>query len=444
MTTVTVTDASTAAVRPATAAASAEVGAMPGYDVERIRALFPALDTGAAFLDGAAGTQTPSSVVEAIADAYAGGMSNTGGAFAASHRSQGLEDAARAAVADLLGGTAGGVVFGPNMTTLTFRFADALASRWRPGDSIVLTRLDHDANVRPWVLAAARAGVEVRWVDPVRPSLELPAAAFAEVVDERTRLVAVTAASNVVGTRPPIAEISALAHGVGALCYVDGVHATPHGPVDVAALGADLYLTSAYKWAGPHIGMAIADPALLESIRPAKLASSTDEVPDRFEWGTPAFAALAGVTAAVEHLAALAPSVPEWSGTSGSPGAGRAAGESRRARVLASMAAVEHHEDALFAEMLDGLGSLPGVHLIGSAARRTPTAWFTVDGHSPLAVAEACATAGVNVWNGHNYAWELSGLLGIRDAGSAVRAGLVHYSDAADVHRLLDVVATLV
>ncbi len=400
-----------------------------GWDIARIRALFPALGTGAAYLDGAAGTQTPTSVVDAIAGAYTGGMSNTGGAFAASARSQGLEDGARAAVADLVGGTAAGVVFGPNMTTLTFRFADALSRGWQPGDSIVLSRLDHDANVRPWVLAAERAGVEVRWVDPVRPSLELPAAAFAAVVDESTRLVAVTAASNVVGTRPPIAEISALAHAVGALCYVDGVHATPHGPVDVAELGADLYVTSAYKWAGPHIGIAVADPALLDTVRPAKLASSTDEVPDRFEWGTPAFADLAGVTAAVDHLAALAP--------------GAAAGASRRERLLTSMRAVQTWEDALFAELLAGLGAMPAVHLIGSAARRTPTAWFTVDGHTPLEVAEACGRAGVNVWNGHNYAWELAGLLGIRDAGSAVRAGVVHYTEAADVHRLLDVVGTL-
>jgi cysteine desulfurase family protein (TIGR01976 family) len=398
------------------------------YDIARIRSLFPALSTGAAYLDGAAGTQTPTSVIEAIAAAYAGGMSNTGGAFASSRRSEEIEDAARAAVADLVGGDAGGVVFGPNMTTLTFRFADAFAADWADGDNIVLTRLDHDADVRPWVRAAARAGVQVRWADPVLPSLELPAATVGALIDERTRLVAVTAASNVVGTRPPVAQIAALAHGVGAVVYVDGVHATPHGPTDVATLGADLYLTSAYKWAGPHIGIAIGRPELLERLRPAKLASSADTVPDRFEWGTPAFADLAGVTAAVEHLAALAPDPTATT---------------RRARVLSSMDAVRAHEERLFSRLLDGLAAVSGVRLIGGAPDRTPTAWFTVEGHTPLAVAEHCAAAGVNVWNGHNYAWELAGLLGIRDAGSAVRAGIVHYNDDSDVDRLLEAVAML-
>lgn len=395
------------------------------YDIARIRTLFPALSTGAAYLDGAAGTQTPTSVIDAVAAAYAGGMSNTGGAFAASHRSEEIEEGARAAVADLVGGAGADVVFGPNMTTLTFRFADALAAQWRPGDNVVLSRLDHDANVRPWVVAAQRAGAEVRWADPVLPGLELPAGVVGALIDGRTRVVAVTAASNVVGTRPPVAEIAALGHAAGAVVYVDGVHATPHGPTDIAALGADLYVTSAYKWAGPHIGIAVGRPELLERLRPAKLASSPDGVPDRFEWGTPAFADLAGVTAAVEHLAALAPDP---------------AATSRRDRILSSMRAVREHEERLFARLLAGLDDVPGLRLIGAATQRTPTAWFTVDGRTPAEVAARCAAAGVNVWNGHNYAWELAGMLGIRDSGSAVRAGIVHYNNDSDVDRLLKVV----
>ena len=397
-------------------------------DIARVRSLFPALSTGAAYLDGAAGTQTPASVIAAISSAYGGGLSNTGGAFDASVRSGEFQSGARSAVADLVGGEPDGVLLGPNMTTLTFRLADAIAATWSPGDSIVLTRLDHDANVRPWVLAAARAGVQVRWLDPVPPALELPLATAAAAIDATTRLVAITAASNVIGTRPPVAEIAALAHAVGALTYVDGVHATPHGPTDVAALGADLYATSAYKWAGPHIGAVIGDPALLETLRPRKLASSADTVPHRFEWGTPAFADLAGVTAAVDHLAALVAPVP---------------GAGRREQVLAAMTAVREHEDALFARLLHGLAELPRVRPIGAAASRTPTAWFTVDGRTPDEVAAHCARAGINVWSGHNYAWELAGLLGIRDSGSAVRAGIVHYSDTSDVDRLLGALASI-
>ena len=183
------------------------------------------------------------------------------------------------AVADLTGGTASGVVFGPSMTALTYRMSAALARGWAPGDEIVVSRLDHDANIRPWIQAAARAGAVVRWAEADLATGELPAAQYAELVGDRTRLVAVTAASNVLGTRPDVAAIAAVAHAAGALCYVDGVHATPHMPVDVSALGADFYATSAYKWSGPHVAAVVAGPALLETLWPDKLAPSSDEVP---------------------------------------------------------------------------------------------------------------------------------------------------------------------
>ncbi|HUY53624.1 MAG TPA: cysteine desulfurase-like protein [Candidatus Nanopelagicaceae bacterium] len=393
----------------------------------QVRSQFPALRDGYAYLDGAAGTQVPQMVIDAIAGAYTGGLGNTGGAFPASLRSEAIVAEARQAVADLVGGVAGGVILGPNMTTLTYRLSYALAKTWGPGDEVVVSQLDHDADVRPWVQAAERVGARVRWalVDPGTGQLD--SAQYAELVGPRTKLVAVTAASNVLGIRPEVARITATAHRAGALTYVDGVHATPHGPIDVAALGADFYATSAYKWCGPHVGAVVADPALLESIHPDKLVPSPEEVPERFEKGTPAFADLAGVTAAVEHLTNL---VQGGVGT-------------RRQRLLTAMTAVEAYESRLFAVLLGGLEEMAHVTLHGRAEDRAPTAYFTVRGRTPDQVAAALARRHVNVWSGDNYAWEVTGALGIRDSGSAVRAGLVHYNDGSDVDRLLAGLAEL-
>lgn len=402
--------------------------------VAAVRDCYPALADGYAYLDGAAGTQVPAAVIEAMSQAQAAGLGNAGGAFPASRRADEITARCRAAVAALTGSKPDGVVLGPNMTTLTYRLAGALAKNWKPGDEVVVSQLDHDANVRPWVQAAERAGATVRWaaVDPATG--ELPADQYRDLITERTRLVAVTAASNVIGTCPDVPAITGLAHAAGALAYVDGVHATPHGPVDVAALGADFYATSAYKWSGPHVGAVVADPDLLGGLQPDKLKPSPDDVPERFELGTPSFASLAGVTAAVEHLASLT-DLP------GPPLPGDPA--SLRGRVLASMTAVRQHEQELFEVLAAGLDSMVHVHTYGRAAVRTATAFFTVDGHTPRHVAEHLASRGVNVWNGHNYAWELTGVLGIRESGSAVRAGLVHYNDGGDVERLLAGVAEL-
>ena len=367
------------------------------YDVARVRACYPALHDGHAWLDGAAGTQVPQAVIDAVASSYHAGIGNVGGAFPASRRSEAIVAACRQAVADLVGGDPDGVILGPNMTTLTYRLAATLAAGWGPGDEVVVSRLDHDANVRPWLQAAERAGATVRWAEVELASGELPAEQYRALLSERTRLVAVTAASNVLGTRPEVARITAMAHALGALTYVDGVHAAAHGPVDGAALGADFYAISAYKWSGPHVGAVVADPGLLATLHPDKLASSPDRVPERFEWGTAPFADLAA----------------------------------------------EAHEQELLAVLLDGLAAMAHVTSYGRAARRTATAYFTVAGHTPREVAEHLAARKVNVWNGHNYAWELTGVLGIRHAGSAVRAGLVHYNDRAEVDRLLEGLAEL-
>lgn len=399
-------------------------GEVRQFDPVALRAGFPALDDGWSQLDAAAGTQVPDTVIDAIAGAYRAGMANVNGVFPASHRIESIVADARWAVADLLGGHPDGVVFGPNMTTLTYRFAATLALGWEPGDEVVVCRLDHDANVRPWVQAAGRAGATVRWAEIEVPSGELPTEQFDTLVTDRTRLVAVTAASNVLGTIPDVPAIARAAHRVGALLYVDGVHATPHLPIDFRSLGADFFATSAYKWCGPHVGAVVADPELLARLRPDKLAPAPDRVPDRFEHGTPPFADLAGVTAAVDHLAALDPT------TAGS----------RRERVLASMAVVEAYERRELAHLLGGLSSMSHVQLVGSPRGRTPTAFFTVAGIAPRDVARRLAASRVNVWSGHAYAWEVTGALGIREAGGAVRAGLVHYNVREEVDRLLDAV----
>ena len=321
--------------------------------------------SGVAALDGAAGTLVPSAVVDAVADGLRFSMANLGGAFAGSERSDETVAGARRAIADLVGGEENGVVFGPNMTTLTFRIADTLAAGWGPGDEIVVTSLDHDANIRPWVLAAASAGARVRFAQFDVDTGELPAEAFEELIGERTRLVAVTAASNAIGTRPDVRAITERAHAAGALTYVDGVHATPHVPTDVGALGADFYACSSYKFFGPHAGCVIAEPALLEKLPPAKLAPSSNLVPWRFERGTPSFELLAGITAAVDWIAGL----------TGRPGAA-ASGCSRRS------AANEEHLSQLLARMTRTRADRRR-HGARIPRRRTSTVSFVIDGLTP-------------------------------------------------------------
>ena len=286
---------------------------------DRLRAQFPGLSPEVAALDGAAGTQVPQAVMDAVAEALVTAMANAGGAFAASHVSTQVVAEARSAIADLVGGVPEGVVLGPNMTTLTFHIADTLSRAWGQGDEVVVTSLDHDANIRPWRLAAERAGATVRVAEFNVETGELPVESVESVLSNRTRLVAVTAASNAIGTRPDLRAICDATHDAGGLAYVDGVHATPHVPTDVAALGADFYACSSYKFCGPHTGAVVADPALLEDLRPVKLIPAPDGVPGRFEHGTPPFELLAGVRATVDWLAGLT----DGSGGSADPAAHR-------------------------------------------------------------------------------------------------------------------------
>jgi cysteine desulfurase family protein (TIGR01976 family) len=377
------------------------------------RTRFPGLSDGWARLDGAAGTQMVDDAIEEMAAWMRSGHSaNHGGAFQAAERTDALVSEARASVARLLGAGPEGVVFGPSMTALTMRFAAAACRALQPGDEIVLTRLDHDANVAPWVIAAARAGVEVRFAEPERETLELPAAAVEAVLSPRTRWVAVTAASNAVGTIPDLPGIVAAAHAAGARVFVDAVHATPHRAIDVAALRCDALACSAYKWFGPHIGILWARPELLGDLSPDKLRPSPDTVPERWELGTLPFESLAGVRAAANFVARL-----------------------DREELRA-------HEDRLLAQMVEGLGALAGVTVHGAARDRTATVMFTVAGHSSHDVAAHLARAEVAVWHGNYYALELSRWLGLEPDG-ALRAGVVAYNDGDEVDRLLEAVAEL-
>ena len=395
------------------------------YDVTAVRTHFPALDEGAAHFDGPGGSQSPAQVADAVADVLRSAVANKGTVTAAERRATEIVDAARTAGADLVGGDPAGIVFGRSMTQLTYDFARTLAKTWGPGDEVVVTRLDHDANVRPWVQAATAAGATVRWASFDPATGVLTADDVAQVVSARTKLVAVTAASNLLGSRPDLPTIAATAHAVGALVYVDGVHYTPHAFVDVAALGADFYACSPYKFLGPHLGMLAAAPALLEELRPDKLLPSSDIVPERFEYGTLPYESLAGTTAAIDFLADLVPSTG-----------------SRRDRLATSCEALEQHEQVLLSQLDSGLAEL-GVHRYGDPdRRRTPTTLFTVAGAVPAEVYRALAERGVNAPAGTFYAYECAKTLGIEDQG-AVRAGIAPYTSKSDVDRLLEAVAAI-
>jgi cysteine desulfurase family protein (TIGR01976 family) len=389
------------------------------YDIAAVRAQFPAVRSGTAHFDGPGGTQVPEPVARAVAETLTSSIANRGRVTAAERLADDVVLGARSAVADLLGADPRGVVFGRSATQLTFDLARTLAAGWGPGDEVVVSRLDHDANVRPWVHAAEAVGATVRWVAFDPATGELTVDDVAEVLTERTKLVAVTGASNLIGTRPPVAEIAALVHGAGALLAVDGVHLTAHVAVDARALGADFFTCSPYKFLGPHCGVLAADPGLLETLAPAKLLPSSDAVPERFELGTLPYELLAGTTAAVDFLAGLA----ESDGT-------------RRERLLAAMAALEQHEDGLREHLEAGLAELPGVRLWSRAALRTPTLLLTFDGHAAADAFRFLAERGVNAPAGHFYAIEASRWLGLGDTGG-LRAGLAPYTDRDDVDRLI-------
>ncbi len=393
------------------------------YDVAAVRARFPALAAGWAHFDGPGGTQTPQAVIEAIGAALSGPLSNRGESTAGERNAARYVQEARQAVADLLGAHPAGIVFGRSATQLTYDFARTLAKSWAPGDEIVVSRLDHDANIRPWIQAAEAVGAVPRWAEFDPRTGELTADDVRAVLSERTRLVAVTAASNLIGTRPDLPAIAEAVHAVGALLYVDGVHYAAHVLVDLDVLGADFFVCSPYKFLGPHHGVLAASPALLETLTPDKLLPSTNAVPERFEFGTLPYELLAGTRAAVDFLAGLDPEP--------------AANLDRRARLAASFAALEVHEDALRTRIERALAEFGGaLEQYARAARRTPTLLLTFADRDTLEASRFLAERKVHASAGSFYALEASRHLGLGDGGG-LRIGLAPYSDDADVDRLV-------
>lgn len=399
-------------------------------DVGALRAAFPALAGPTAYFDGPGGTQTPTVVGEAIARTLTGPLSNRGTGSASQRNADAVVRAFRAAYADLLGAVPEGIVHGRSATQLTYDFSRALSRTWVAGDNVVVSRLDHDANVRPWVQAAERQGVEVRWLEIDPATAELDLGPLETRVDERTRVVAVAGASNLLGTIPPLRTIADRAHAVGALLYVDGVHLTAHRLPDLATLGADLFVCSPYKFFGPHCGVLAGDPALLETIHPDKLAPSTDQVPERFELGTLPYEVLAGATAAVDFLTDL-------------PGAATSGG-TRRARLEQTHAVIAEHEVTLRERLESGLAALGDRVVVHSrAADRTPTLFLTFPDRRSADVAEGLLAYDVLAPAGSFYALEPFRALGLDD-DAGVRVGLAAYTETDEVDRLLTGLGSLV
>ncbi len=391
------------------------------FDVAALRAEFPALESGIAFFDGPGGTQTPRAVGDAIYRTITGPLSNRGSMVVSQRNADDAVLAFRSAMADLLGADPQGIVYGRSATQITYDFSRALAKQWQPGDIVVVSRLDHDANVRPWVQAAAAVGAEVRWIDFDPATSEVIWETVEAAITERTRLVAITGASNLIGTIPPVRRIADLAHGVGALTYVDGVHYTAHALVDVQDLGADFYVCSPYKFNGPHCAVLAAAPALLETVWPDKLAPATNDVPERFEFGTLPYEIMAGVTAAVDFLAGIDP------GT----------GSTRRERLASSLHSVDTHEFNLRLQIEADLAEIDGITVYSRAEHRTPTLLFDMAGKSSLTMAQFLAERDVLAPAGSFYAMETYNRLGL-DQPDAVRVGLAPYSNEEDARRVYE------
>ena len=400
------------------------------WDPDKLRASFPALalEVGgrpAMFLDGPAGSQVPVSVIEAMNLALVQANANLGGHFATSVACERLMNEAHGRVAEFLGASdPGEVVFGANMTTLTLALARAMARTWSADDEIVVTRMEHDANYTPWVQAAQDAGARLRHID-VRPEdCTLDLAGLDAVLNERTRLVALGAASNMVGTINPVAEIAARAHEVGALVFVDAVHYAAHRPIDVEAWDADFVACSAYKFFGPHVGILWGRRRWLEGLPVYKLRPASDQLPDRWMTGTQNHEGIVGTVAAIEHIAGLG-----------------ARGTTGRERILSAFGAIGAYERDLSERLIAGLREIDGIRVWGitDPARfdeRVPTLSITHDRHTPVDIARRLGEQGIFVWHGNYYALPLSEALGLEPEGT-VRIGLLHYNTNAEVDRLL-------
>lgn len=403
-------------------------------DVNWARAQFPSLKQTvnghpAAFLDGPAGTQVPRLVIDAMRNYFEGSNANILGAFATSRRTDAMIASARAAMADLLNCANDEVFFGPNMTTNTFGLARAIGRELQPGDEIVVTMLDHDANIAPW-RALEERGVVVRQVDIREEDCTLDMDDLRRKITSRTRLVAVGYASNAVGTINPVEEIIQLAHDGGALAFVDAVHYAPHGAIDVRALDCDFLVCSPYKFFGPHLGCVYGKREHLLRFQPYKVRPQTDAVPDRWETGTQIHEGLAGVSAAIDYLTEL--------GRCSDP----AKASSRRAAILSAYRAIRQYEMTLAKRLIRGLLAIPGLRFFGISspqrfAQRVPTVGVRLASHTPLATATFLGERGIFTWDGNYFALNLTERLGVEKDGGLLRIGLVHYNTAEEVDRVL-------
>ncbi|MCG8352900.1 MAG: cysteine desulfurase-like protein [Chloroflexales bacterium] len=418
---------------------------MSTLNLDWIRAQFPALaetvnGQPAIFFDGPGGTQVTQGVIDAIRQYLTHANANTHGAFLTSARTDHIIAEAHRAMADLLGCDAEEVVFGPNMTTLTFQLSRSFGRELQPGDEIVVTRLDHDANVTPWHTLEERGAV-IRTVDIDVEDCTLDMADFAAQINERTKLVAVGYASNAVGTINDVQAVVAMARRVGALTFVDAVHYAPHGPIDVRELGCDFLACSPYKFFAPHMGALYGKREHLERLHPYKVRPAANTTPNRWQTGTQNHEAMAGVTAAVNYLADLGRRVQSAEGSDASR-------KSRRDSLLTAMTAIKMYERGLIERLIAGLLTIPGLTFYGirEQARfgmRTPTVSFRIEGHTPRTIAEYLGKQGIFVWDGNYYALSLTERLGVEANGGMVRVGLVHYNTAEEVERLLEALATL-
>ncbi len=405
-------------------------------EINLIRQQFPALRRQAIFLDNPAGTQVARQVPERISQYLVEHNANHGGAFATSRESDALVAEARNMAADFL--CAAGpqeMVFGPNMTTLTFALSRALSRTWQPGDEIVVTRLDHDANITPWVMAAQDRGCTIQWVDfhPEDGTLDIDGLQAA--LARSPRLLAMGYASNALGTINPVAQAVEMAHAAGALVYIDAVQFAPHGPIDVKKLGCDFLVCSSYKFFGPHMGVLYGRYELLESLTAYKVRPAPAEPPDKFETGTGSFEGMCGVVGALEYL--------EWVGANfGADHATKYAPDynGRRLRLKQGLAAVRAYEYELSRTLLDVLEETPGVTIYGLTDRRrleerVPTVAFTLKGMHPRQVAEALDKENIYVWDGNYYALAVTERLGLEGSGGMVRVGPVHYNTTAEIQQ---------
>ena len=419
-------------------------------DINYVRSQFPSLSQSvnghpAAFLDGPGGTQVPQRVIDAISNYLRHDNANTGGAYATSRHTDAMIAEARAAMADFLHCGADEVVFGPNMTTLTFAISRALGRELQPGDEIVLTRLDHDANFSPWTAMAEDRGITVRIAEFRDQDCTLDLADLASKITAKTKLVAVGYASNAVGTINPVKKIVELAHSVGALAYVDAVHYGPHGLIDVAALDCDFLACSTYKFFGPHMGVLFGKREHLKRLRPYKVRPNTNAIPNCWEWGTLNHECIAGIAACVEYIADLG---RHSIGSCGDGRLGRPSSEARpelpdrRAAIEAAYAAIHQHERGLLERMMTGLKKIPGLKIYGitDLARfdeRCATFALRIEGHTPLELATKLGDRGFFTWDGNYYALNVTEHFDVEKSGGFLRIGLVHYNTTEEVDRML-------